>query len=37
MAVILGGQLYREGELLAVAQHLLESSGFNEMRPPLFV
>ncbi len=37
LAVILGGQLYREGELLAVAQYLLESSGFHEMRPPLFV
>lgn len=37
MAVLLAGQLYQEGKLLAVAQHLLEASGFQGRRPPLFV
>jgi Asp-tRNA(Asn)/Glu-tRNA(Gln) amidotransferase A subunit family amidase len=36
MTILLAGRLYREGNLLAVAQHLLEASGFTEMRPPLF-
>lgn len=36
LGVTLGGHLYREGELLAVAQRLLEATGFQEMRPPLF-
>ncbi len=30
------GRLYDEGRLLAVAQRLLEASGFTEHRPPLF-
>jgi Asp-tRNA(Asn)/Glu-tRNA(Gln) amidotransferase A subunit family amidase len=37
LAVLLAGRLYREGELLAVAQHLLEATGFPGERPPLFV
>ena len=37
LAVLLAGRLYREGELLAVAQHLLEATGFPAKRPPLFV
>jgi Asp-tRNA(Asn)/Glu-tRNA(Gln) amidotransferase A subunit family amidase len=36
LAVLLAGRLYREGELLAVAQHLLEATGFPAERPPLF-
>jgi Asp-tRNA(Asn)/Glu-tRNA(Gln) amidotransferase A subunit family amidase len=34
--VTLAGHLYREGELLAIAQRLLEAMGFQEKRPPLF-
>ena len=36
LAVTLAGHLYREGELLAVAQRLLEATGFADHRPPLF-
>jgi Asp-tRNA(Asn)/Glu-tRNA(Gln) amidotransferase A subunit family amidase len=36
LGVTLAGHLYREGELLAVAQQLLEESGFQQERPPLF-
>ena len=34
--VTLIGHLYREGELLSVAQRLLEATGFDKQRPPLF-
>ncbi len=36
LGVTLAGHLYREGELLAVAQRLLEATGFQEKHPPLF-
>lgn len=36
LGVTLAGHLYREGELLAVAQHLLEATGFHSQRPPRF-
>jgi len=36
LGVTLAGHLYREGELLAVAQRLLEATGFHEKHPPLF-
>ncbi len=36
LGVTLMGRLYDEGRLLAVAQRLLEASGFTEHRPPLF-
>ena len=36
LGVMLAGHLYREGELLAVAQRLLEATGFHEKHPPLF-
>ena len=36
LGVTLIGHLYREGELLSVAQRLLEPTGFHEQRPPLF-
>jgi len=36
LGVTLAGHLYREGELLAVAQRLLEATGFQRERPPLF-
>ncbi len=36
MGVTLMGRLYREGQLLALAQRLLEATGFERNRPPLF-
>ena len=36
LGVTLAGHLYREGELLAVAQRLLQASGYPRRRPPLF-
>jgi Asp-tRNA(Asn)/Glu-tRNA(Gln) amidotransferase A subunit family amidase len=36
LGVTLVGHLYREGEVLSVAQRLLEATGFHEKRPPLF-
>ena len=36
LGVTLAGHLYREGELLAVAQRLLEATGFHQKHPPLF-
>lgn len=36
MGVNLMGHLYREGEILAVAQRLLEATGFEARRPPGF-
>ncbi len=36
LGVTLMGRLYREGDLLAVAQRLLEATGFMEQRPPNF-
>ncbi len=36
LGVMLAGQLYQEGDLLAVAQRLLEATGFDKKHPPLF-
>lgn len=36
LGVTLAGHLYREGELLAVAQRILDLTGFQKERPPLF-
>jgi Asp-tRNA(Asn)/Glu-tRNA(Gln) amidotransferase A subunit family amidase len=36
MGVTLMGRLYREGELLSVAQRILEATGFDQERPPRF-
>ncbi|MEX1184918.1 MAG: amidase [Gemmatimonadota bacterium] len=36
LGITLMGRLYREGELLAVAQRLQEAMGFPTLRPPLF-
>ncbi len=36
LGIMLAGQLYGEGNLLAVAQRLLEETGFDKKRPPLF-